>query len=58
MKQDEHRPQPTVAPAPVAKRAAGDEPRCEVMQNASPTKRKAGQVRHERGRAGYALADR
>jgi hypothetical protein len=57
-RKDEHRPQPTAPDAAVAKRAGGDEPRREVVQNATPTKREPRPVRHERGRAGFALADR
>jgi hypothetical protein len=57
-RENEHRPRATVAPAPVAKRAVEDEPRRKVTNNLSPTKRKAGPVRHERGRQGFALADR
>jgi hypothetical protein len=57
-RKDEHQPQATVPPGPVAKRVGEDEPRRKVLNNLTPTKRGTRPMRHEKGRAGYALADR
>jgi hypothetical protein len=57
-RKNEHRPQAAVSRDTVAKRVGEDEPRHQLAQNVPLAKRKAEPVRHERGRQGFALADR
>jgi hypothetical protein len=63
-RKDEHRPRATGKQFPVAKRAGEDEPRRQsrpslpLKRDPLSSPRETRPVRHERGRAGYALADR